>query len=466
MTLDPARVRSLGGFGGVDAADAYVFRPASVVEIRSLLELARAVRRPVVLRGAGRSYGDAATLAEAVALDLTRMDRVLAWDPQTGRIECEPGVTLERVWRHTLEDGWWSPVVSGTMAPTLGGALAMNIHGKNHPRAGTLGEHTREIDLLLADGSLRTLTPADDLFHAVVGGCGLFGVIVRAVLQLERITSGNVRVLTTSPRNWDAMFAEFDQHEDADHRVAWIDLFARGSSAGRGQFSAAWHLRPERPDFLSLRPSEQDPADTVFGFLPKSVLWRALRPFLNRTGMRLLNGAKDRAGRLLGDGKTVTLGLVSFNFQLDYVPEWRRAYGEHGFVQHQSFVPEGQVKWTFRRMAELGQEARLESTFGVMKRHRPDPFLLGYGVDGYSLALDFKVTPQNRARLLDLCHRMNDLVLEAGGRFYLAKDSTLRPSDARAYLGEPAWTRLHALKAELDPEGLFSTALSRRLFGF
>ena len=389
------------------------------------------------------------------------MDRILSWNPQTGRIECEPGVTLEKIWRHTLEDDWWSPVVSGTMAPTLGGALAMNIHGKNHPHAGTLGEHVRAIDLLLADGSLRTLTPADDLFHTVVGGCGLLGVIVRAVLQLEPITSGNVRVLTTSPKDWDATFVEFERFEDADHRVAWIDLFARGPKAGRGQFSAAWHLRPEHPDLLSLRPSEQDPAETVLGFLPKSILWRVLKPFVNRPGMCLLNGAKDRAGRLLGDGKTVTMGLVPFNFQLDYVPDWRRVYGDHGFVQHQSFVPMEGAKATFRRMAELGQEARLESTFGVMKRHRPDLFLLGYGVDGYSLALDFKVTPHNRARLFDLCHRMNDLVLEAGGRFYLAKDSTLRPADARAYLGA-----IRRPQGRAQPENLFSTALSRRLFGF
>ena len=442
-----------------------MFRPASVDDLRDLLNLARRTRRALVLRGAGRSYGDAALGREAVVADLTRMDRILSWDPRGGLLECEPGVTIEDVWRHTLEDGWWLPVVSGTMAPTLGGALAMNIHGKNNPRAGTLGEHVREIDVLFADGTVRTLAPEDDLFRAVVGGAGLLGAIVRVALLLKPVASGDVRVLATSPADWDAQFAAFERYEeDAEYLVSWIDLFARGDKAGRGQFNAAWH--ETRPDAASLSPDLQDLPDTVFGFLPKSILWRFLKPLNNRTGMRLLNAAKDRAGRLLGDGKTVVQGLVAFNFLLDYVPNWREAYGREGFVQYQAFVPKAAARGVFARLGEMGQEARLESFLGVMKRHRPDPFLLSYAVDGYSLALDFKLTAANRVRLLDLCHRMNDVVLAAGGRFYLAKDSTLRPEDARAYLGDETLTRLRALKADLDPEGLFSTGLSQRLFGF
>ena len=465
MSLGPSRVRRLAGFGRAEAVDAYVFRPASVEGLRNVLNLARRTNRCLALRGAGRSYGDAALAEEALVADLTRMDRILSWDPRSGLIECEPGVTIEGVWRHTLEDGWWPPVVSGTMAPTLGGALAMNIHGKNNPKAGTLGEHVREIDLLLADGTVRTLKPEDRLFRAVVGGAGLLGVVVRIVLALKPIASGEVRVLATSPADWDAQFAAFERYEgDAEYLVSWIDLFAKGKKAGRGQFHAAWH--ETRSDAASLSPDAQDLPDTILGFLPKSIVWRFLKPLNNRVGMRLLNAAKDRAGRLLGDGKTVVQGLVGFNFLLDYVPNWRDAYGRHGFIQYQAFVPKEDARRVFARLGEMGQEARSESFLGVMKRHRPDSFLLSHAVDGYSLALDFKVTEGNRVRLLDLCHRMNDVVLDAGGRFYLAKDSTLRPEDALAYLGDETLATMRAFKTDLDPEGIFSTALSQRLFGF
>lgn len=464
FVLEPARVRSLGGFGQAGFADVYQFRPTSVEEIRELLTLARGQGRKVVLRGAGRSYGDASILGEAVALDITRMDRILSWDPKTGRIECEPGVTIEGLWRHCLEDGWWPPVVSGTMFPTLGGALGMNIHGKNNFCAGTLGEHIAQLDLLLADGTLRTLTPADDLFYAAISGFGMFGIIVRVVLAMKRVESGNVRVLATSPKNWDEQFATFEQHEnEADYMVSWIDCFAKSTEAGRGQFHAAWY--DHRVDTASLLPENQDLPGAILGFFPKASVWRFLKPLNNRTGMRLLNWAKDRASRTLGDHKTIVQGLVGFSFLLDYVPRWRDTYLPGGFIQYQSFVPKETARATFARLTEMQQEARLESFLAVMKRHRPDKFLVSHAVDGYSLALDFKVTTKNRERLLDLCYRMNEVVLAAGGRFYLAKDSTLRPQDAKAYLGE-SFEKIIALKTELDPDGLFSSALSQRIFGF
>jgi len=462
--LELARIRSLGGFGQAGFADVYRYRPTSVEEIRELLALAREQGRKVVLRGAGRSYGDASILGEALALDITRMDRILSWDPKTGRIECEPGVTIEGLWRHCMEDGWWPPVVSGTMFPTLGGALGMNIHGKNNFCAGTLGEHVSELDLLLADGTLRTLTPEDDLFYAAISGFGMFGIIVRVVLTMKKVESGDVRVLATSPKNWDEQFAAFERYEhEADYMVSWIDCFAKSHEAGRGQFHAAWY--DHREDTASLLPDNQDLPSTILGFFPKASVWRFLKPLNNRTGMRFLNAAKNFASRTLGDHKTITQGLVGFSFLLDYVPRWRDAYLPGGFIQYQSFVPKETARATFARLIQMQQDARLESFLGVMKRHRPDRFLVSHAVDGYSLALDFKVTARNRAELMDLCHRMNDVVLAAGGRFYLAKDSTLRPQDARTYLGE-SFDKIVELKKELDPSGLFSSALSQRIFGF
>lgn len=464
FALEPARVRPLAGFGQAVSADVYRFRPTSVEEVRELLVLARQEGRKVVLRGAGRSYGDASTLGEAVAIDLTRMDRILSWDRTTGLIECEPGVTIEGLWRHCLEDGYWPPVVSGTMFPTLGGALGMNIHGKNNFCAGTLGEHVTELDLLLADGSLRTLTPDDELFYAAISGFGMFGILVRVVLRMKPIESGNVRVLATSPKNWDEQFATFERYEhEADYMVSWIDCFGSGAKAGRGQFHAAWY--DHREDTASLLPENQDLPDTILGFFPKASVWRYLKPLNNRFGMRLLNWAKDRASRTLGDHKTITQGLVGFSFLLDYVPRWRDAYLPGGFIQYQCFIPKETARATFAKLVEMQQVAQLESFLGVMKRHRPDRFLVSHAVDGYSLALDFKVTARNRERLLALCHAMNDVVLAASGRFYLAKDSTLRPEDARAYLGD-AFEKIVGLKAELDPDGLFSSGLSQRIFGF
>jgi decaprenylphospho-beta-D-ribofuranose 2-oxidase len=146
-----------------------------------------------VLRGAGRSYGDASTGSECLVLDNARMNRILSWDPATGIIEAECGATIEDLWRLVLEDGWWPPVVSGTMYPTLGGALAMNIHGKNNFCAGTLGEHVLEMEVLTAAGEVRRLSPADPLFANIISSAGLLAMITKVKLQMKRVRSGDLR---------------------------------------------------------------------------------------------------------------------------------------------------------------------------------------------------------------------------------------------------------------------------------
>ena len=153
--------------------------------------------------------------------------------------------------------------------------------------------------------------------------------------------------------------------------------------------------------------------------------------------------------------------LVAFSFLLDYVPNWRNAYLPGGFIQYQTFVPKEKAAEVFAKQIQLSQEAKLEPFLGVLKKHKPDRFLLSHAVDGFSLALDYKVTEQNWPKLQALCHRMNDIVLEAGGRFYLAKDSTLRPQDL-AYLGT-SLNELRELKQRLDPARILDSQMARRL---
>lgn len=446
-----------------NAGDGYLYRPTSVDEIREILCFAQASGRQVTLRGAGRSYGDANIGSECIVIDIGRMKRILSWDPATGLIDCEGGVTIEGLWRHTLEDGYWPPVVSGTMYPTLSGALAMNIHGKNNFCTGTLGEQVTEMDVLFPTGELRTLTPSDELFYCVISGAGLLGVIVRVKLKMKRIRSGDLHVLATAPRNWNEQFEQFEIYKESDYMVSWVDCFGRGPAAGRGQFHAAWY-RDEGEDFSStFRPEHQDLPDTILGLVPKSIVWRFLKLLNNRTGMRFVNWAKDLAGATIGKDKEHPQSLVGFSFLLDYVPNWRNAYLPGGFIQYQTFVPKEHAKEVFRKQIELQQEAKLESYLGVLKRHRPDKFMFSHAVDGYSLALDFKVTEKNWRRLEALCHQMNDIVLAAGGRFYLAKDSTLRRSDVEAYLGEETLAKFRKLKNEVDPVGLLTNDQARRL---
>lgn len=461
MNLSPGQLNRLSGFGQSEYGDAYVFRPTGVDEIRSVFELAKLKGKKVVLRGSGRSYGDAAYGCEDIVLDITRMNRILSWDKETGIAECESGVTIENLWRGCMEDGYWPPVVTGTMYPTLAGALAMNVHGKNNFCKGTLGEHVTEMEVLFPTGELRVLTPSDDLFYSVISSAGLLGVITKVKIKMHPVVSGNLKVWAGAATNWDEQFAMFERFEkDSDYMVSWVDCFGRKDQRGRGQFHAAWYS--DFPNPKSLRADAQDLPALIMGFFPKAAVWRILKMLNNRWGMRLINWAKYTASRALGHEKFHEESLVGFSFLLDYVPDWRKSYEPGGFIQYQTFVPKESAKQVFDQQVKLQQEAGLESFLGVLKRHRPDKFLLSHAVDGYSLALDFKVTEKNRRALWDLAHRMNDLVLAAEGRFYFAKDSTLRPEDAQAYLGSNL-TTFRELKSQLDPEGLLTSDLARRL---
>ena len=184
---------------------------------------------------------------------------------------------------------------------------------------------------------------------------------------------------------------------------------------------------------------------------------------MNDPGMKLVNWLKFVSSKIPIAKKSYRQSHVGFAFLLDYVPNWKKAYGKEGLIQYQSFIPKEHAEAVYRKQFELCQEAGLIPYLAVFKRHRPDKFLFSHAVDGYSLALDFDVTEKYRDALWKLCHKMNDVVLEAGGRFYFAKDATLRPEDAKAYLADtiPAFRKW---KVQLDPDNLLESELSKRLF--
>ena len=307
-----------------------------------------------------------------------------------------------------------------------------------------------------------------DLFFAAIGGFGMLGVFTSITLRMKKVESGLLSVYAFSTRNFAEIIREFEARMDtADYLVGWIDCFAKGEELGRGQVHEARYLHgdEDKNPAQTLRVENQELPDTLFGLVPKSLMWRFLKPVSNDFGMRLLNAAKYFASRTLGNHKTVRQSHAGFAFLLDYVPGWKRVYSPGGLIQYQSFVPAANADTCFSAQLALCQQWGIVPYLGVFKRHRRDDFLMSHAVDGYSFALDFPVTARNRRRLWQLTAKLNELVLQAGGRFYFAKDSTLDASSAAAYLGEETLDRFFALKRTCDPEGLLQTDLSRRLFG-
>src|SRR5262249_46304819 len=257
-----------------------------------------------------------------------------------------------------------------------------------------------------------------------------------------------------------------ERRETADYLVGWIDPLARGRALGRGLVHQACEITAEEDPTrgASLQREAQQMSPRALGVVPVGLAWRAMRPVTNDVGIRIVNRGRYDLGRL-GAGRRHLESLARFHFPLDRVPDWKRAFGRHGLMQYQTFVPAAAAPEVFRSQLERCQAAGLPPYVGYFKRHRVDEFLVSYGVDGFSLGLDFRVTAANRARLWALARELDALVVAAGGRFYFAKDGTLTPGSLAPLLAEERMQRFLALKRRVDPNGLFAPDLSPRLFG-
>lgn len=458
---------ALAGFGRSRWAQASVAAVSSIEELTQLMERCRAEHVHLTFRGAGRSYGDPAMLADGLVLDMTQLSRVLHWDASTGIIEVEPGVTIEGLWRQALPDGYWPPVVPGTMRPTIGGCLAMNIHGKNNFRAGSIGQHVLSFDLLTPTGELLHCSREQhsDVFHAAISGLGLLGAFTRIRLQMKRVHSGLLREQASTAPNIEGMFEAFEARlPQADYVVGWVDCTAGGRGLGRGIIHAAHYLTADEDPMgpRSLALAQQGLPSSILG-VPKQWLPLFMRPFTNNLGVRLTNAGRYHLSRFKGT-HTFFESLVSFSFLLDYIPRWERVYGRDGLIQFQVFAPAAAAPKVFRRVIERSRAQGLPSYLGVMKRHRPDPFLLSHALDGYSLALDYPVRASDSGRQQRLFRELIDLVLDHGGKFYFAKDSLISSQDTVRAYGSQALQRFFELKSRLDPQGLLESELSRRVF--
>lgn len=466
-SLPYQRLTYLENFGHSLRAACYLYRPTTSEQIGEIFQFAKKNGLSVTLRGAGRSYNDAALNGGGIVMDIQDMNRILEWNPSTGVIKAEPGVTLQKLWQHVLPDGWWPPVVSGTMYTTLGGCLGMNIHGKNNYKMGTIGEHVIELTALLPTGAEVTCSPSHnaDLFYALISGMGMLGVFTSITMQMKKVYSGLLEVHAFPAHNLhEHLNAIAETAPTHDYTVGWLDSTATGSGLGRGQLHTAKYLHEgEDPNpKQTLQVSYQTLPSNLFWVFPKSIIHYFMAPFMNNPGVWLINTAKYIAS--LRESR-YRQSHAAFHFLLDYVPNWEKAYGRGGLIQYQSFLPKETAEDAWRELLTLSHKRGLPSYLGVTKRHRPDKFLLSHAVDGFSLALDFKVTASNRARLREMLQEFDRIVLEAGGRFYFAKNSETTPETALRFLGKETVERFKALKRRTDPHNLLESDLFRRVFG-
>ena len=457
--------KSLYGWGRTSPSTAQVLATPDVEEIAAAVArvadenstLPEAKRRGVIARGMGRSYGDPAQNGGGLVIDMTPLNRIHSIDPDTGIVDVDAGVTLDQLMKAALPYGLWVPVLPGTRQVTIGGAIGPDIHGKNHHSAGSFGDHVLSMELLVADGRVLHLEPegeTSELFWATVGGMGLTGIILRARIQM---TFTETAYFISDTDRTDTLDETIAIHSDGSevnytYSSAWFDAISAPPKTGRSTISrgslATLAQLEEYAPRLAKDPLKFNAPQlmTVPDVFPS---WT-----MNKLTLRMIGEAYYLMG---GPAKNQIKNLTQFYQPLDLIGEWNRGYGDAGFLQYQFVVPTDAVE-PFKDIIYQIQSSGHYTALNVFKLFgEGNRAPLSYPMKGWNVCVDFPI----RDGLNEFLDRLDDQVMEFGGRLYLAKESRTSAEKFHAmYPGMAGWLET---RRAIDPTGVFASDLSRRL---
>ncbi|MCG8415835.1 MAG: FAD-binding oxidoreductase [Pseudomonadales bacterium] len=431
----------LAGWGRFPRVDAELIEPPTAQAVITVLKESDE-EGTLIARGAGRSYGDSSLNTQVLSSRF--LDSFSSFDEGSARLRCSAGVTIDELLKVSIPKGLFPAVVPGTKQVSIGGAIAADIHGKNHHRDGSFCDHVESLTLALASGEIKVCSTKKnkELFHATCGGMGLTGVILDATVNLEKVPSVFIRSQAIATKNLNHTIEQLEALNDNKFVVAWVDCLATGDELGRGIVHAG-NFTEDAPMEYVRRWGPSVPFNT-----PSLMLNRYSMSWFNNFYYWLYNRP---AGEDLDS-------YDSFFFPLDSIKHWNRLYGRKGFLQYQFLLPEDTAQKGTQAVLERVADAGKGSFLAVLKKFGAgNSNLLSFPGPGLTLTLDFK----NEASLFPLLDELDKIVIENGGRHYLAKDARLSAETFKA--GYPQWAKFKAVKDKVDPQQRFSSLQSQRI---
>lgn len=405
--------------------------------------------KPYIPRGNGRCYGDA-SLADATITTL-KFDKIISFDIENGIFQCQSGLTLDKILEVIVPKGWFLPVTPGTKFITVGGAVGSDVHGKNHHVDGCFSNHVTEMEMVLADGSVTTCSPAirADLFEATCGGMGLTGMITKVTFRLKKIETSYIRQKQVKAKNLEEIIQLFEEYKHYTYSVAWIDCLQKGDHFGRSILILGEHAKVEElPEKFRKEPLKL-PGGKQINFPFNLPSW-----VLNSFTVKMFNFLF-----YLKNFKREINNVVSYEpffYPLDAILNWNRGYGKKGFIQYQFVLPleakQGLVE-ILHRISDKG----IGSFLAVLKVFGKQESLISFPKEGYTLALDIPV----RKGLFEFLDELDKVVLHYGGRLYMSKDARMKPEVLRA--GYPRLNEFTEIIRKYDPGGKIRSHQSDRL---
>lgn len=439
-------MKKLAGWGNYPISESFTETLRSGDDFREVL-----ADDTLIARGLGRSYGDQALNDNHYVALCTSLNHFLHWNDQEGILECQAGASLEEIITVFAPKGWLPMICPGTKFVTIGGAIANDIHGKAHHTDGSFVNCVISFTILLADGTVQTASRTEnaELFWANFGGLGLLGIILTVKIRLRKIETTYFRQKSMVIKNLDHMLEALDKYDhEYNYSVAWIDALAKGKKLGSGVLTLGNAARlAELPEKLKSNPLKLHPKGKlkVPVFLPSFTLNGLTVRILNRVIAFVQNSPKE------------FVHYEKFFFPLDAINDWNKGYGKRGFIQYQFVIPEENGRENLASILEMIANSGCTPFLNVFKKMGEGQGILSFPFKGYTLAIDFPVSK----KLLSFTPRLDEKVLQAGGRLYLGKDALLDEKMFKAMY--PRYTEWLAIKQQYDANNKFSSNISRRL---
>jgi len=396
--------------------------------------------------GQGRSYGDSCLNNDGTIINTSKLNHILFFDKDNGVLRCEAGVTLDDILSVIVPHGWFLPVTPGTRFVTIAGAVSNDVHGKNHHRVGSFGNHVLAFEILRSSGEPQICTPSEnkELFSATIGGLGLTGLIRWVEIKLKKIVNSSI---VSTERTFTSVneFFELDDNylEQNEYTVAWVDTTSTGTKLGRGVYFSGDHAKEHRVAYSEskLKKRRLNIPFNMPGYTLNSYVVRAFNQVY-------YNLHKNNSEQKL-------VHYEPFFYPLDNVLNWNRLYGKRGFFQHQCVVPVNDGKEVIKEILRLVSNKNMASFLSVLKRfgNIPSVGMLSFPREGYTLALDF---PNKGKRTLDFLNDLDKLVKSVNGAVYPAKDARMSSE-----MFVKSFPGLNQFKKYIDPS--FSSSFWRRV---
>jgi decaprenylphospho-beta-D-ribofuranose 2-oxidase len=444
MYTKRTRHESVSGWANYPRSYSEIFRAERQ---QDMLEFIQSSNKKVLPRGGGTSYGDASLNEGGVILSTKLLNKILSFDNNTGILHCQSGVTLEDIVQTFITKGWFLNVSPGTMNATVGGCIACDAHGKNW-KAGAFSNFVVSLTLAMPNGELLMcdMNNHSDLFFATIGGMGMTGVILDAMISLKKIQSSNMNVETIRFENIKELFLiQKESMETHEYLFSWFDSLSTGKDLGRGVLQRANHSTQSN--------------DLIFRKKRKISLSFYMPNFtINRFSVAMFNASYYLSSSK--NYKSNNTYITDFFYPIDGLLNWNRIYGKKGFIEYQFAIPYKYANETIEEILKIISTSRLGSFIAAIKPIGKSRGIISFPMDGITLAIDFAYS----SRLFSILDTIDDIVLARGGRVYLSKDSRLS-SDRFGQMYTESLIEWDSIREKYNFKNNYSSIMFSRLLG-